>query len=60
MCRLGWVVARTTGSHQMLSKTGHPATLSVPVGPGRNVREGTARKLLKAAGVTEAEFLAKY
>ena len=44
----------------MLSKTGHPATLSVPVGPGRNVREGTARKLLKAAGVTEAEFLAKY
>ena len=58
--RLGWTVVRTTGGHQMLRKAGHPATLSVPVGPGRVLREGTVRKLLKAAGISEAELVAAF
>ena len=28
--RLGWETARQSGSHIILVKTGHPATLSVP------------------------------
>ena len=58
LTRLGWTVVRTAGSHQMLRKPGHAATLSVPVGPGRVLREGTVRKLLKAAGISEDEIIA--
>ncbi len=32
--KLGWVVARQQGSHIILTKKGHIATLSVPNHPG--------------------------
>jgi len=38
--RLGWIVSRQRGSHIILTKTGHIATLSVPNHPevaGRDV-----------------------
>ena len=44
----------------MLRKPGHPATLSVPVGAGRVLREGTVRKLLKSAGISESELVETY
>jgi len=53
---LGWDVARQRGSHIILAKDGHLATLSVP--DHRTVAKGTLRSLIRAANVTVEEFLA--
>ncbi len=53
--RLGWQVARQRGSHIILVKKGHPATLSVP--DRREVARGTLRGLIAQAGLTPDEFL---
>jgi predicted RNA binding protein YcfA (HicA-like mRNA interferase family) len=58
--RLGWRVARSRGSHHSLVKPGRPRPLIVPVKKGRTLPEGTARGILKEAGVTEEEFFAVY
>jgi predicted RNA binding protein YcfA (HicA-like mRNA interferase family) len=52
--RLGWEVARQRGSHIILVKTGSHATLSVP--DHCEVAPGTLRSLIRAAGLTPAEF----
>jgi predicted RNA binding protein YcfA (HicA-like mRNA interferase family) len=54
--RLGWEIARQKGSHIILVKTGHPATLSVP--DHVEVARGTLRSLLRKAGISAEEFLA--
>jgi predicted RNA binding protein YcfA (HicA-like mRNA interferase family) len=54
--RLGWEVARQRGSHIILTKPGHIASLSVPNHP--EVARGTLRALIARAGVTLGEFLA--
>ncbi len=53
--KLGWEVARQKGSHIILTKKGHIATLSVPNHP--EVARGTLRSLIARAGVTLEEFL---
>jgi predicted RNA binding protein YcfA (HicA-like mRNA interferase family) len=53
--KLGWEVARQRGSHIILTKTGHIATLSVPNHP--EVARGTLRALIARAGLTVEEFL---
>jgi len=53
--RLGWEVARQRGSHIILTKEGHIATLSVPKHP--EVARGTVRSLIARAGITVEEFL---
>jgi predicted RNA binding protein YcfA (HicA-like mRNA interferase family) len=53
--RLGWEVARRRGSHIILTKTGHIATLSIPNHP--EVARGTLRALIARAGLTVEEFL---
>lgn len=52
--RLGWEVARQRGSHIILTKPGHIASLSVPSHP--EVARGTLRALIARAGVTLEEF----
>ena len=52
--RLGWEIARQRGSHIILVKAGHIATLSVP--DHREVAQGTLRGLIRRAGVTTDEF----
>jgi predicted RNA binding protein YcfA (HicA-like mRNA interferase family) len=52
---LGWQVNRQSGSHIILVKEGHLATLSVP--DHREVARGTLRSLIRAADLTVAEFL---
>ena len=52
---LGWEVARRRGSHIILVKGGHIATLSVP--DHREVARGTLRSLIARAGITVKEFL---
>jgi predicted RNA binding protein YcfA (HicA-like mRNA interferase family) len=53
--KLGWIVARQRGSHIILVKDGHRATLSVP--DHRSVAKGTLRSLIRASGLTVEEFL---
>ena len=52
---LGWDVARQRGSHIILTKAGHLATLSVP--NHRQVARGTLRSLIARAGLTVDEFV---
>ena len=54
---LGWSVARQSGSHIILIKEGEMATLSVP--DHREVAKGTLRGLIRAAGLTVADFVAR-
>jgi predicted RNA binding protein YcfA (HicA-like mRNA interferase family) len=54
--KLGWEAARQRGSHIILTKPGHPATLSVP--DHSQVARGTLRALITRAGLTAEEFLA--
>ena len=48
-------VARQKGSHIIMTKEGHIATLSIPNHP--QVARGTLRSLILKAGVTEEEFI---
>jgi predicted RNA binding protein YcfA (HicA-like mRNA interferase family) len=52
---LGWTVARQRGSHIILVKPGHMASLSVP--DHKEVAKGTLRSLIRAADLTPTEFL---
>jgi predicted RNA binding protein YcfA (HicA-like mRNA interferase family) len=53
------VVVRVSGSHHILAKPGH-AAVTVPVKKGATLKEGTARSILKQAGVGEDEFFGAY
>ena len=54
--RDGWQMMRQRGSHMILVKPGHTATLSVP--DHREVAKGTSRSLIRASGLTVEEFAA--
>jgi predicted RNA binding protein YcfA (HicA-like mRNA interferase family) len=54
--KLGWEVSRQHGSHIILTKPGHIATLSVPNHP--TVARGTLRSLIARTGMTIEAFLA--
>ena len=51
----GWEVARQRGSHIVMTKENHMATLSVP--DHKEVAKGTLRSLIRSAGLTVDEFL---
>lgn len=53
--KLGWQVVRRQGSHVILTKPRHIATLSVP--DHAEVARGTLRSLIARAGLTVEEFL---
>jgi len=52
----GWQLARQRGSHMILVKTGHIATLSVP--DHREVARGRLRSLIRSSGLSIEEFAA--
>ena len=52
----GWQMARQRGSHIILVKNGHPATLSVP--DHKEVAKGTLRSLIRSSGLTVEQFTA--
>ncbi|MFZ0050498.1 MAG: type II toxin-antitoxin system HicA family toxin [Desulfobaccales bacterium] len=52
---LGWEKARQRGSHIIMTKPGHLATLSIP--DHQFVARGTLRTLLVKSGVSLEEFL---
>jgi len=51
----GWGVARQRGSHIIMVKSGHIASLSIP--NHREVARGTLRGLIARAGLTVEEFI---
>jgi predicted RNA binding protein YcfA (HicA-like mRNA interferase family) len=52
----GWHMVRQRGSHMILVKEGHMATLSVP--DHREVAKGTLRSLIRSSRLSVEEFLA--
>ena len=52
----GWQMARQRGSHMILVKEGHMATLSVP--DHRELAKGTLRSLIRSSGLTVEAFAA--
>jgi predicted RNA binding protein YcfA (HicA-like mRNA interferase family) len=52
---LGWAQVRQSGSHMILVREGHPATLSVP--DHKEIAKGTLRSLIRSAGITVEEFV---
>lgn len=52
----GWQMVRQRGSHMILVKPGHMATLSVP--DHREVAQGTLRSLIRSSGLTVEQFAA--
>ena len=54
--KAGWIKDRQRGSHVILIKPGHAASLSVP--QHREVAPGTLRALIRAAGMSVDEFVA--
>jgi predicted RNA binding protein YcfA (HicA-like mRNA interferase family) len=52
----GWQLVRQRGSHMILIKKGHMATLSVP--DHREVAKGPLRSLIRSSGLTVEEFVA--
>ncbi len=56
--RMGWRVARQQGSHIIMTKEGHIATLSIPA--HKEVARGTLRGLIRAADVSVSEFCDMY
>lgn len=55
-CRAGWHIDRQRGSHVVLLKEGHIASLSIP--QHRELAPGTLRSLLRASGLSVEDFLA--
>ncbi len=53
--KVGYARDRQRGSHIILVKNGHIASLSVP--DHKEVAKGTLRGLIRAAGLTVDEFL---
>ena len=54
---LVWQIARQSGSHVIMVKGNEMTTLSIP--DHREVAKGTLRSLIRAAGVTVSEFIAR-
>ncbi len=50
-----WEQVRQSGSHIILVREGHRATLSVP--DHKEVAMGTLRSLIRSAGLTAEEFV---
>ena len=54
--RDGWQMVRQRGSHMILVKEGHMASLSVP--DHREIAKGTLRSLIRSSGLTVEQFVA--
>lgn len=52
--KAGWVKDRQHGSHVILIKPGHPASLSVP--QHSELAPGTLRALIRASGMSVDQF----
>ncbi len=58
IAKVGFVLDRIRGSHHILRRPGHPRILAVPVPGSQPIPSGTLRGLIRAAGLSVAEFIA--
>jgi predicted RNA binding protein YcfA (HicA-like mRNA interferase family) len=58
LVRLGWAVARQSGSHAVLVRPGR-TPVTIPVHPG-TLKLGTTKAILKQAGLAEDAFFDAY
>ena len=56
--KFGFEVDHQTGSHCVLKKAGHLYLVTVPIHAGKDVKKGTLRNIIAAAGVSIEEFTA--
>lgn len=60
LCRVlerhGWTLQRIRGSHHIYAHPGRPEIVTVPVHGNRDLRAGTQRAAMKAAGLTDADL----
>ena len=60
MCQVlkkqGWKHVRTKGSHHSFKKTGHVATIIVPVHGNKDLKPGTQRAIMNDAGLTDEDL----
>jgi predicted RNA binding protein YcfA (HicA-like mRNA interferase family) len=52
----GWVLDRIRGSHHIFKRTGHPATIPVPIHGNKTLPIGTQLNIMRAAGLTDADL----
>jgi predicted RNA binding protein YcfA (HicA-like mRNA interferase family) len=52
--KVGWVHARTRGSHYIMVRPNRPGLLSIPM--HRPLKRGTLRSLIRDAGMSVEEF----
>jgi predicted RNA binding protein YcfA (HicA-like mRNA interferase family) len=51
----GWEFARQKGSHMIMVKPGHIASLSIP--DHKEIAKGTLRSLIRSSGLSVEEFI---
>jgi predicted RNA binding protein YcfA (HicA-like mRNA interferase family) len=60
MCKIlenrGWSLQRINGSHHIYTRPGSRFTISVPVHGNRNLSPGVQRKIMRIAGLTDADL----
>jgi predicted RNA binding protein YcfA (HicA-like mRNA interferase family) len=55
--RVGFEVARISGSHHVLKKPGHKFVVTVPVHGNKSLKPGTLRRVIRDAGLSDDEFV---
>lgn len=53
--KAGWTINRQRGSHVIMLKPDHPASLSIP--QHKELAPGTIRSLIRSAGMTVESFV---
>jgi predicted RNA binding protein YcfA (HicA-like mRNA interferase family) len=60
MCKLlearGWAFDHTKGSHHIYKRGDPPESLPVPVHGNRDLKPGTQRRIMRVAGLTDADY----
>ena len=54
--RKGWTLRRVHGSHHIYAQPGNPTIVTVPVHGHRDLRKGTLGRIMKDAGLTDADL----
>ncbi len=52
----GWRLKRISGSHHILTKTGHQERIVIPVHGNHPLKPGLLKHQMKIAGLTEADL----
>jgi len=55
--KVGFVVERKKGSHQILKKRGYKYHLSIPDHGRRPLKQGLLRRLIRDSGISVGDFL---